>query len=186
MYKNRFALPLGFTYNQVLDETTFKKLSPTQKDIYLLRGCVIADDDKDLLAANKKFNLADTAAPFSFDAYGQYVKDIKKDSLSITQFKESDIKGDITVAAPKILFFSIPFDEGWKATVNGTDTKLYRVNCGLTGLSIPAGKNAVELKFEPRYMKRGTLVSVIALLVFIGLLVFDKMRNKKISLTTEN
>jgi uncharacterized membrane protein YfhO len=186
VYKNRFALPLGFTYNQVLDETTFKKLSPTQKDIYLLRGCVIADDDKDLLAANKKFNLADTAAPFSFDAYGQYVKDIKKDSLNITQFKESDIKGDITVAAPKVLFFSIPFDEGWKATVNGTDTKLYRVNCGLIGLSVPVGKNAVELKFEPRYMKRGTLVSVIALLVFIGLLVFDKMRNKKVSLTTEN
>jgi len=186
VYKNRFALPLGFTYSQVLDETTFKKLSPTQKDIYLLRGCVIADDDKDLLAGNKKFNLADTATAFSFDAYGQYVKDLKKDSLTITQFKESDIKGDITVASPKILFFSIPFDEGWKATVNGTDTKLYRINAGLTGLSIPAGKNTVELKFEPRFMKRGTLVSVVALLIFIGLLVFDRMRNKKVAVTAEN
>ena len=78
VYKNKFALPLGFTYNQVLDETTFKKLSPTQKDIYLLRGCVVSDDDKDLLAANKKFNLADTALPFSFDEYSQYVKDLKR------------------------------------------------------------------------------------------------------------
>ena len=107
LYKNRFSLPLGFTYSQVLDETSFKKLSATQKDIYLLRGCVIANEDKDLLASTKKFNLADTAAPFSFEQYGQYVKDLKKDSLTITQFKESDIKGDITAGSPKILFFSI-------------------------------------------------------------------------------
>ena len=185
VYKNRYSLPLGFTYNQVLDETSFKKLSPTQKDIYLLRGCVIANDDNDLLSANKKFNLADTASSFSFDIYGQYVKDLKKDSLTITQFKESNIKGDIQLATPKILFFSIPFDEGWKATVNGADSKLYRINAGLMGLNIPAGKNTVEIKFEPRLMKKGMWVSILALLVFVGLLLMDKIRHKKTSITLE-
>ncbi|MHB8402003.1 MAG: YfhO family protein [Bacteroidia bacterium] len=129
--------------------------------------------------------MADTAIPFSFDKYEQYVKELKKDSLTITQFKESDIKGDITVSAPKILFFSIPFDEGWKATVNNTDAKLYRVNAGLTGLIIPIGKSAVELKFEPRYMIKGMLVSILALLVFAGLLVIETFKHKKTASTLE-
>ena len=129
--------------------------------------------------------MADTASSFSFDIYGQYVKDLKKDSLTITQFKESNIKGDIQLATPKILFFSIPFDEGWKATVNGADSKLYRINAGLMGLNIPAGNNTVEIKFEPRLMKKGMWVSILALLVFVGLLLMDKIRHKKTSITLE-
>ncbi|MHB8260150.1 MAG: YfhO family protein [Bacteroidia bacterium] len=183
--RNRYSLPLGFATDMVLDDSSFKKLSPTQKDLVALRGLVVANEDNDLLSFTKKFNLADTAIPFSFDKYEQYVKELKKDSLTITQFKESDIKGDITVSAPKILFFSIPFDEGWKATVNNTDAKLYRVNAGLTGLIIPIGKSAVELKFEPRYMIKGMLVSILALLVFAGLLVIETFKHKKTASTLE-
>jgi len=181
VFKNRYSVPFGIASDVVLDESTFKKLSPTQKDFFALRGLVVADEDNDLLSFTKRFNLADTVVPFSFEKYNQYVNELKKDSLTITQFKESDIKGDITVASPKILFFSIPFDEGWKATINNTDAKLYRVNAGLTGLKLPAGKSSVELKFEPRLMKKGLLVSIIALIVFISLLIIDKMKNNKLN-----
>ena len=177
VYKNRYALPLGFTYKQVLDETTFKKLSLMQKDFFLLRACFIGDEDLDLLSSYKKFNLADTTIPFSFDAYGQYVKDLKKDSLTITGFKENKIQGEITAASPEILFFSIPFDEGWKGTVNGKDSKLYRINGGLTGLEIPAGKNTVTLTFEPRFVKQGLWVTIFSLLIFLGLSIFSYFRN---------
>ena len=179
LYQNKFNLPLGFTYDQVLDAATFKTLSPFQKDVYLLRGCVVAPEDNDLMAMGKKFSIADTSAPFAAEAYGQYVAALRKDTLSITHFKESDIVGEITLATPKILFYSIPFDEGWKATVNGADTKLYRLNCGLTGLKLPAGKSVVDLKFEPRLMMKGAMVSLLAILVFIGLILMDVMKGRK-------
>src|ERR1700757_818996 len=181
VFKNRYSVPFGIASDVVLNESAFKKLSPTQKDFFALRGLVVADEDNDLLSFTKRFNLEDTVATFSFEKYNQYVNELKKDSLIITQFKESDIKGDITVASPKILFFSIPFDEGWKATINNTDAKLYRVNAGLTGLKLPAGKNSIELKFEPRLMKKGLLVSIIALVIFIALLIMDKIKSNKLT-----
>ena len=170
VFKNRFSLPLGFVYRQALDESQFKILSNLQKDVFMLRGCVVGKDDKDLMATMKPFNLDDTATPFSTDTYGQYVAELRKDSLTITQFKESNIKGTINIQSPGILFFSIPFDEGWTAKINGADAKLYRVNCGLTGLKLPAGKSDVDLQFEPRLMMKGAMVSVIAILVMAGLL----------------
>ncbi|MEO8760076.1 MAG: hypothetical protein ABI388_03210, partial [Bacteroidia bacterium] len=68
-----------------------------------------------------------------------------------------------------------------KATINNVDAKLYRVNAGLTGLKIPTGKSNIELKFEPRLMKKGLIVSMIALLVFISLLVTQKIKSKNIN-----
>jgi len=180
LFKNRFALPLSFAYDTVLPESLFKNMSPFQKDLYLLKGCVIADDDKELLETGKKFDFADTTVPFSLEQYGKYVAELRKDTLSVTLFKEKTIKGNINLTMPKILFFSIPYDEGWKAKVNGADAKLYLVNCGLTGLKLQAGKSDVELYFEPRYMKMGGMVSLAALAVFIGLIVVSAGKRKNI------
>ena len=170
VYQNRFSAPFGVAFDTVLDDASFKKMSNFQKDQFLLRGCVIDSADADLLAMGKKFNMADTTIPFSLDRYADYATNLRKDTLTITQFKESDIKGTINVAAPKLLFFSIPFDEGWSATINGAPAKLYKVDCGLTGLKLATGKNNVEISFEPRLMKKGAMVSLLSLLVFAGLL----------------
>ncbi|MBI3521440.1 MAG: YfhO family protein [Bacteroidetes bacterium] len=178
VYKNKYALPFGFTYDKGIGEDEFKKLSPGQKDFCLLRACVIGNEDKTTFAGVRSFNVADTTAPVSFDNYLTYVNELKKENFKISKFSENNIIGDVNTADPKILFFSIPFDEGWKATLNGKEVKLYRLNCGLTGLLTEKGKNTVELTFVPRFKKIGTLVSLISLLVFAGLLALNYFRNK--------
>jgi uncharacterized membrane protein YfhO len=179
VYKNKYALPFGFTYDKTIGEDEFKKLSPTQKDFCLLRACVIGNEDKATFASLKSFNIADTAAPITFDNYMAYANDLKKDNFSISKFSENNIIGSINVNESKVLFFSMPFDEGWHVKVNDSDAKLYRINAGLTGLLINKGISKVELTFEPRLKKKGATISIIAFICFAGLLVFTFIRNRK-------
>lgn len=178
VYKNKYALPLGFTYNKIIGEDEFKKLSPTQKDFCLLRACVIGNEDKTTFETLPKFNLADTTAALDFNNYLTYVNELKKDNYTITMFSENNIIGNINSPEVKILFFSIPFDEGWTAKLNDKDAKLYRLNCGLTGVLIQKGINKIELTFVPRYKKIGGNVTLIALLLFFGLIAFTYFKNK--------
>jgi uncharacterized membrane protein YfhO len=179
VFKNKHSLPLAFAYNQALTEAEFKTLSPFQRDVYLLRGCVLAPEDAEMLKVCSKFNMSDTATPFNGDAYSLYSSTLRKTSLTITRFRENDITGSINLAAPAVLFYSIPFDEGWKATVNGKQVKLSRVNCGFTGLLLPAGKSDVHLTFEPRLMAEGAMVSAGALLVFAALIIMQFMKDRR-------
>lgn len=179
VYKNRYALPFGFTYDKTIGEDEFKKLSPTQKDFCLLRACVIGNEDKTTFASLKQFNIADTIAPVTFDNYMVYVKELKKDSFVVSKFSENNIKGSVNVNETKVLFFSIPFDEGWSAKLNGAEAKLYRTNAGLTGIMVNKGKNEVELSFEPRLRSKGKLISLISLLIFFGLLGFSIFLRKR-------
>lgn len=178
VYKNKYALPFGFTYDKIIGEDEFRKFSPTQKDFCLLRACVIGNEDKATFTSMKPFNVSDTIAPVSFDNYLAYGNELKKDNFIISKFSENNIIGNVNTGNSKILFFSIPFDEGWKAILNGKEAKLYRLNCGLTGLMTEKGNNVVELKFIPRFKRIGALVSLISLLIFIGLLAFSYFRNK--------
>lgn len=181
VYKNRYALPFGFVYKQTISEDALKKLSPSQKDFCILRACVIDKEDKAFAAQLPEFNLADTLAPLDFVNYEKYTTELKKETFVVSKFSENHIVGSVTTPEPAILFFSIPFDKGWKATVNGKDVELTMLNCGLTGMMTEKGLNTVELKFVPRYKKTGAYVTLISLALFIGLtvLLYLKSRSKK-------
>jgi uncharacterized membrane protein YfhO len=169
VYKSRFILPFGFAYDKMIKEDDFKKLSSIQKDFAALRACVISTDHLSDFSSLKTFNLADTLQPLTYDNFGAFVRELKKDSMKITKFSNNHITGNITVNEPKVLFFSFPFDEGWKARLNSSEARLFRVNAGLTGLLINKGANDVELTFVPRLKKKGTVLSLIALLALGGL-----------------
>jgi uncharacterized membrane protein YfhO len=101
-----------------------------------------------------------------------------QERLTLTRFSENHIYGTITVPQPRILFFSIPFDRGWQAVVNGANSTLYRVNLGFTGILLPAGNNSIELHFTPRLMKLGALISISAILVITVLFLQTWRRNR--------
>jgi len=179
VYKNKYALPFGFTYNRTINENDLKKLSSSQKDFCLLRACVIGNEDKTTFEFLPKFNLTDTSALLDYNNYLTNVTDLKKDNFSVSKFSENHITGNVNTMESKILFFSIPFDEGWKATLNGKDVKLYRLNCGLTGLLTQKGNNNIALTFTPRFKNIGFIISLFSLIIFVGLLTLNYFENKK-------
>ena len=60
---------------------------------------------------------------------------------------------------------SVPYDEGWHVTVNGTEVKTYEVNGGLTGLAVSAGSNEIQMTFTPQGLKKGAVLSLLGVLL---------------------
>lgn len=177
--QNRFALPFGVSYDKIVPYDDFKKLSSGQKDFAILRACVIDAEDMSAFGTLKNFNSSDTLAPGTYENYKLFGDGLRKDSLHVTKFSENHITGSIRTTSPKILFLSMPFDEGWKANVNGQEAKLYKLNCGLTGLLTVPGDNKVELTFVPRYKKQGGIMSLVALMAFVALLFVAYRKDRK-------
>ena len=74
-------------------------------------------------------------------------------------------------SAPQFAVFSeVFYDRGWKAFIDGKETPIAKVNYVLRGLSIPAGKHAIEFRFEPASYANGRNVTAISQYVLIGLL----------------
>ena len=75
--------------------------------------------------------------------------------------------GMIELNQPGMLFFTIPFDPGWKAIVNGEPAELLRVNIGFSGLQLPAGKHAIELRYQLPYFKLSLAISILSIMSLI-------------------
>lgn len=73
---------------------------------------------------------------------------------------------------------SVPYDEGWSATVNGQPARIYEVNGGLSGIAVPAGGAEIQMTFTPKGLKKGIAVSGIGVLLVLGIIVLDRRRKK--------
>jgi uncharacterized membrane protein YfhO len=73
------------------------------------------------------------------------------------------------------------YKNGWIATIDGKEAKIYLVNYVLRGLQIPAGKHTIEFKFEPQVVKTGStiaLISSIGMLLLIGAGIYLERKKK--------
>ncbi len=93
--------------------------------------------------------------------------------MAIDYFSQNHIKGHITLDTTAMMFFSIPYDQGWKATVNGKIKPLEKINFGFTGLLLEPGKHAIELTYEPPLSKWGWLGMIAAA---IGVFILTRLK----------
>jgi uncharacterized membrane protein YfhO len=180
--KNRFAMPLGFTYDSYTTEDDFDKAkySAVFKSKAFIQVCVVDKSLEKQLIGLKKITQIDTSVVFQTNTeLPDLFNALKADSLQITKFSETNITGNIDLKTKKILYLSIPFDRGWHATVDGKEADLQRVQWGLTGLVLDKGIHKIELSFTPPFKKEGTLVSLISLGLFGVLLFVSKRRKQK-------
>jgi LPXTG-motif cell wall-anchored protein len=80
------------------------------------------------------------------------------------------------------VFSEIYYKDGWKATIDGKEAAIYRVNYTLRGLEIPKGKHTIEFKFEPEVVKTGSTIALFSsigmILLIIGGVYFERKKKK--------
>jgi uncharacterized membrane protein YfhO len=179
IFRNKFLLPFGYTYSAYIRESVFEGLPSLQKEFLSLQTAVVKDADVDKFAGLKEFQLKDTLPPngFNFDIYRRMTDELAKDSLSLSQIGETDIKGSISLAANKILYLPVPYDGGWHLTVDGKPTNKLILFAGMTGVMLPAGNHQVAMHYELRYFYTGLIASFIGF-VILGVLFWWEYKKK--------
>lgn len=186
--KNRFNLPLGFGYDKYMKLSVFDALSPAQKDYVSTKACVVNDEDEGKVSRLSEFHLKDTVAPnlFTFDLLKQNLDTLRKNTMQITEFKPTLIKGSITLPAARMVYFSIPSDKGWSIKENGQALDKFVLSGGMTGVVLGAGTHNLELQYESLNYNKGKTVAFVTLPVLLGLVFFTLRKKKKIETSAIN
>lgn len=83
--------------------------------------------------------------------------------------QQQALTGTVTTTKPRLLFMSIPYDEGWHATVDHKPVKTQKIVGNFIGLSIPKpGRHFVKLTYHVPGLKIGLAVSIVMAILAIG------------------
>ena len=79
-----------------------------------------------------------------------------------------------------MVFFSVPYESGWTATVNGEPVDIEKVNIGFMAVKVPAGTSEIQFHYQTPGLKLGAIVTGCAVPLLVAyVLIMKKVDNSK-------
>jgi len=103
-------------------------------------------------------------------------------TIQLVSYKPNHLKYTSNNTGNGLAVFSeMYYEKGWKATIDGKETGIFRTDYVLRGLQIPAGRHVIEFKFEPQVIQTGSTITLISslgmLLLLIGGIYFERKKS---------
>jgi hypothetical protein len=95
---------------------------------------------------------------------------------SLTVFKPDFERIEVDLSHAGFVVLVETFDPGWRASVDGGQVNLLRANVAFRAVRVPAGHHVIELRYRPRSITVGLLVSAASLLIIASLALLGWLR----------
>ncbi len=107
--------------------------------------------------------------------------ELESGGLIISEMKDDDIRGHITVQKDKeVLFTSIPYDENWHIQADGNETETFPVlNGAFLACRLPVGEHEIRMYYDNKFIKTGAIVSFMGILLLLGMVIYEKKHSLK-------
>lgn len=166
MYKLENYRPIGFTYSRFKNNLEIE---------YNEEGLIINHDldwNNELLVDEDLYNK---------------VHDIQENNPTnfelLEFYNDNHLYGQIQNDFKQVLYFSIPYSEGWKVYDNEVQVDTYKVQGGFIGIILEPGEHYITLQFTPIGFKYGAYSTIIGALGIVALLIFDlKSKGRSINI----
>lgn len=174
IYENSYYVPMGWTYDYYCTEEYFKETTESYRERLLLDAICLTDEQIKKYAKNLTEITRETSdlTVTNMENTANNLREQCADSFEITK---TGFKSSINLEKGNIVFFSVPYDEGWSATVNGKKAEVLRVNRGFVAVYAEAGENNIVFNYETPGLFIGIIVSISALVLLLIYLLCVKL-----------
>ena len=116
---------------------------------------------------------------FSWESSQQDIADRRASACSGFVMTNSGFSAEINLEKPDLVFFSVPYDDGFTAYVGGQETEILRVDNGMMAVLCPAGWSSIDFVYSPAGLPLSRTVTLIALPIWLGYTGWHLWRKKK-------
>lgn len=168
IYENTNFISMGFAYDKYVPYERLESVNEDNRGNVLLRALAV---DEDIL---EKYNLH--LAPLTevelYDyTYTTFITDVtKRKNMSSYYFNQTPDGFDckIILNQPNLVYFSVPYDKGFTAYVNGEKAEIEKVNYGMSAVYVPAGDNTIVFEYHTPYLNVGIMLTTLGIVLYLG------------------
>lgn len=187
----RFEVPITGLYyayvtapavDQVIFETndgTLNKTFDNVKRHYLLELGNLVKGETATLRGEEEGDFDARVYRFDYMALKAVFDKLGTQPMTITHFSDTNIQGSVDFSEEGTLFTSIPYDKGWKVTVDGKPAETHEVFSAFLGVTLTKGKHTLEFSYMPQGLYAGALLTGGAVLLLVLIYLLSKTLEKR-------
>ena len=167
LYENENYVPMGFTYDYYITEESYETTVKNTRANLLMRALVLSEEDAETYGKYLE-KLPDAKLDdLWYDTYVSDCADRRAHSCSVFQMNNAGFHAEITLDKTNLVFFSVPYDDGFTAYVNGEKADILRVDEGLMAVLCPAGASSIDFVYQAAGLSASRVVTAVAIPVWV-------------------
>ena len=184
IYENKNYIPYGFSYNYYMSYDFCDGYSKSSRAALMLKAILLTDEQikkyGDMLTDIEELELPPygsqdnkTTLSLTDDAMEYDCEQLKNTSALSFETDNRGFTAKVSRDRENLVFFSVPFDEGWTAYVNGEETQIEKVNSGFMAVKADAGTSTIRFEYRTPGLVTGLIITGgAAALMLLYMLIF--------------
>ena len=158
-YRN--YIPFGTVYDYYITQEQYESVGEKSRADILLRALVL---DEEQIAAHGDILRPLPEESLHTISYAAYLDDCAGRRAAAAESFVTDADGFtavITTDADELVFFSVPYNKGWQAAVNGEPARVEKVDNGLCAVRVSAGESTIRFEYRAVGQTAGVVISIL-------------------------
>ena len=167
--ENTYAIPMGYAYDEyILARDTEDKVvetfqGPVSYVDRILVECVALMGDQ-----VEKYNDILTEIPVEETEVSTWTYErlaeasAARNAAGVEEFSfgKNSFHAKTAYDIDELVVFSVPYDEGWSAEIDGVSAEYDKVNGGFIALRVPAGEHNIDFTYTTPGLKAGIIITI--------------------------
>lgn len=191
VYENENYVPYGFSYNSYMSEEFCDSYSEDLRSRLMLKAILLTDEQikkySDYMtniedAKNGGLQSSgDINSPLIFtdEAMAADSAELRKTSADSFKIDNTGFTATVKRTDKSLVFFSVPYDSGFTATVNGKAVEIEKVNKGFMAVAVDAGESVIRFNYRNTGLYTGIYITLSAAVLFILYIIISVVYTKK-------
>ncbi|MDE5852656.1 MAG: YfhO family protein, partial [Oscillospiraceae bacterium] len=179
IYENKHFVPMGFAMDRYVETETWNKVVSNKKDRVLLKGVILNDELK------QKYE--DILTPLSYYEITRLTNDqmlLDTDNLRSKCCDDFSITSDgftanINLDKDNLVLFTVPYESGWKADINGENVDVELVNNGMMAIHCNKGQNNIKFHYITPGLPIALYITISGILLYLLYMFINFILSKK-------
>lgn len=195
VYENQNYVPYGFSYDYYMGYKFCDDYSESLRSQLMLKAILLTDDQIEKYG-DYMTNVEELRYQSSYDdsivSLNFNDNSISVDAAALRQTAAEEFKVDnkgfsarVTRDKKSLVFFSVPYDKGWTATVNGKAVNVEKVNAGFMAIAVDEGVSWIRFDYQNPGLALGVSVTLGAAIIFIIYMIVSSYYKKRVPTDTE-
>ena len=166
IYENENWVPMGFTYDYYVTADQLERVGEEERAQILCRALLLDEDQISAFGSLLRPLPDEELTRRSEEAYAADCAARREAAVAEFTATRTGFTAKTAYDTDALVFFSVPYDDGFTAAVNGEPAAIEKVDNGMMAVYVPAGENEIEFTYHTPGLKISAAVSAAALAVY--------------------
>ncbi len=170
---------MGMAFDSYITESELENKSDSLREKILIHSLVLNDEQAEKYADILEKTELSEVSSLDKEDYKDLCLTHQENASTSFWYDSSGFTSEIILDSDGLVFFSVPYNSGWSAEVNGKSVDVEKVSYGFMAVKAEKGNNTIVFHYRTPALTAGMIISISGIVIFAIYMIIIRHRKDK-------